>query len=87
MNIPAILTLLRYLLTFGGGFLVAKGYLDEASLEQVIGGIISIASVAAGVFVNSKNSATIAAAQTVLEQAPSPVTRAEVAVAAAEVQK
>ena len=37
------LGLLRHILTFSGGWLVAKGYLDAEQLAAVVGGIISIA--------------------------------------------
>ena len=41
----AIIALLRHLLTFIGGTLVAKGILDSAALTEIIGAIISILSV------------------------------------------
>ena len=41
----AIIALLRHLLTFIGGTLVAKGILDSAALTEIIGAIISIVSV------------------------------------------
>lgn len=37
-----ILGLVRHLLTFGGGFLVAKGYVDETTLSEIIGAVITI---------------------------------------------
>lgn len=42
MNKLAILGLLRHILTFGGGFLVAKGVLDDGTLQEVIGGVVTI---------------------------------------------
>ena len=41
----AIIALLRHLLTFIGGTLVAKGLLDATALTEIIGAIISIVSV------------------------------------------
>jgi positive regulator of sigma E activity len=41
----AVIALLRHLLTFIGGTLVAKGILDSAALTEIIGAIISIVSV------------------------------------------
>ena len=41
----AVIALLRHLLTFIGGTLVAKGILDSAALTELIGAIISIVSV------------------------------------------
>jgi len=41
----AVIALLRHLLTFIGGTLVAKGILDSAALTEIIGAIISILSV------------------------------------------
>jgi len=41
----AVIALLRHLLTFIGGTLVAKGILDSAALTEVIGAILSLVSV------------------------------------------
>lgn len=56
---PAVITLLRYLLTFGGGFLVAKGIIDSATLEQIIGAVLTLVTTGAGVYVSIKNNAKI----------------------------
>ena len=40
-----ILGIIRHVLTFGGGYLVAKGYLDEASATEVVGALTTIAGV------------------------------------------
>lgn len=37
-----ILGIIRHVLTFGGGYLVAKGYVDEASVQDIIGGVVAI---------------------------------------------
>ena len=41
----AVIALLRHLLTFIGGTLVAKGILDSSALTELIGAIVSIISV------------------------------------------
>jgi hypothetical protein len=41
----AIIALLRHLLTFIGGTLVAKGVIDTATLTEIIGAIITLLSV------------------------------------------
>lgn len=41
---PAAVSLafVRHLLTFGGGFLIARGYLDAATMEAIIGGLVTV---------------------------------------------
>jgi hypothetical protein len=41
----AIIALLRHLLTFIGGSLVAKGLLDATVLQEIIGALITLVSV------------------------------------------
>ena len=41
----AIIALLRHLLTFIGGTLVAKGILDATALQEIIGALITLLSV------------------------------------------
>ena len=41
----AVIALLRHLLTFIGGTLVAKGILDSATLKEIIGVLITLLSV------------------------------------------
>ena len=43
MNKDQILGVVRHTLTFLGGFLVVKGYLDESLLNELIGGTIALA--------------------------------------------
>lgn len=38
--------LIRHLLTFGGGFLVAKGYFDEATLNELVGALTTVIGIA-----------------------------------------
>lgn len=46
MNMDVILGLARHILTTAGGFLVAKGYIDSASLEAGVGALLTIVGVA-----------------------------------------
>jgi len=41
----AVIALLRHLLTFIGGTLVAKGLLDTETLQEIIGALITLLSV------------------------------------------
>ena len=41
----AALALLRHLLTFIGGALVAKGFIDTESLQELIGALITLLSI------------------------------------------
>jgi len=41
----AVIALLRHLLTFIGGNLVAKGLLDTETLQEIIGALITLLSV------------------------------------------
>lgn len=40
-----VMGLARHLLTFGGGFAVAQGYVSEADLPEVIGAIVTLVGV------------------------------------------
>jgi hypothetical protein len=54
MNKNKILGIVRHVLTFGGGFAVAKGWLDEASIEQVTGAIVTLVGTAWSIFAPEK---------------------------------
>ena len=43
MTKEQIFGVVRHILTFAGGFLVVKGYFDEAMLNELIGGAIALA--------------------------------------------
>jgi hypothetical protein len=43
MNKDQILGVVRHTLTFLGGFLVVKGYIEESLLNELIGGTIALA--------------------------------------------
>jgi hypothetical protein len=53
MNKTQTLGIVRHLLTFGGGFIVAKGWGTEALVAELIGGIVTVL----GVFWSIKNKA------------------------------
>lgn len=42
MTRKKILGIIRHVLTFGGGYVVAKGWLTETSLPDVIGAVMTI---------------------------------------------
>ena len=42
MNIDMILGLVRHLLTFGGGHLVAKGLVDESTMLEIVAAVITV---------------------------------------------
>lgn len=42
MNKLKLYGIIRHVLTFGAGFVVAKGYIDDATAQQVIGAIMAV---------------------------------------------
>lgn len=42
MNWEQISSILRHILTFGGGFIVAKGWIDTETMTGIVGAIITI---------------------------------------------
>jgi hypothetical protein len=54
MTWDTIAPFLRHALQFGAGLLVAKGLLDTANAEILVGGFVSIASVAWWLFSRAK---------------------------------
>lgn len=40
-----ILGFIRHALTFGAGFLVAKGYIDDASAQEGVGAVVALIGV------------------------------------------
>ena len=42
MNKEQVLGIVRHVLTFAGGFIVAKGWIDQGVLPEVIGAVITI---------------------------------------------
>lgn len=46
MQKELILAFARHVLTFGGGFIAAKGVMDQALVNEAIGAIMTLAGVA-----------------------------------------
>jgi hypothetical protein len=46
----SVLSFVRHLLTFGGGFVVAKGWVDTGTLELAVGAVVTLAGIAWGIF-------------------------------------
>ena len=46
--------LLRHLLTFGGGFLIAKGWFDEATVNQIVAALITLVGAGWSMFAKRK---------------------------------
>jgi hypothetical protein len=42
MSMTLTMAMLRHILTFGGGLLIAKGYGDAATVEAVAGALLTI---------------------------------------------
>lgn len=53
MKMEQILSLLRTALKFGGGFLVAKGYIGDAALTAGIGAVVTLVGVVWSAFTHS----------------------------------
>ena len=49
MKIASVLSVVRHVLTFAGGYLVTKGVLDEGTLNELIGGIITVGGIVWGI--------------------------------------
>lgn len=45
----SLLSLARHVLTFAGGFVVAKGWADEATVQAIVGALITIGGAAWGI--------------------------------------
>lgn len=50
MSLDSILSVVRHILTFGGGFLVTNGTLGQSEMETAVGAIITLAGIAWGIF-------------------------------------
>ena len=54
MTKEQILVILRHVLTFGGGFIVAKGWIDEGTLTELIGGLMTLVGAGWSIFTKSE---------------------------------
>lgn len=48
------LGVLRHVLTLGGGYAAGRGFLDEATATEIIGGVVALAGVLWSVFAPEK---------------------------------
>lgn len=62
MNWEQISSILRHILTFGGGFIVAKGWISADALPGIVGGIITVGGVVWGMFNKTSNAIVASAA-------------------------
>lgn len=44
MQSSFVLALVRHILTFVGGAAVARGYMDDASMQQIVGAVVTLIS-------------------------------------------
>lgn len=61
MNWEQMSSILRHILTFGGGFIVAKGWISAEALPGIVGAMITIGGVIWGMF-NKTETAIVASA-------------------------
>jgi hypothetical protein len=61
MNMDAILGVVRHVLTFGGGFLVAKGWLDADTLTQGVAALATLIGLVWSVIAKKKTATPPAA--------------------------
>ena len=54
MNKEKLAGVLRHVLTFGGGYAVAQGWISEENLPQVVGSLVTLAGLAWSFFAPEK---------------------------------
>jgi len=54
MNWEMVSGIVRHILTFGGGLIVAKGVTDENTMMTIVSGLVALAGVGWSMFVKSK---------------------------------
>jgi len=54
MNMEAVMGVIRHILTFGGGFLVAKGWLDAETLTQAVAAAVTLIGLAWSIIAKKK---------------------------------
>lgn len=50
-----VMGVVRHILTFAGGYAVAKGYLDEANIEAVVGAVVTVVGTVWSVMAKKKS--------------------------------
>lgn len=86
ININVITTVVRYILSFAGGYVLAAGWFDAASWESITTAIISLAAALWGAYESSRNKVVTDNGKTVVPLAalaPSTQATIETSVAAA----
>ena len=59
MNLEQTLGIVRHTLTFVGGLLVTKGYIDETMVEAISGGVMGLIGLIWSVIIKNKNDKTL----------------------------
>jgi hypothetical protein len=77
MKTEEILGLIRTVLAFGGGFMVQKGYIDEATLQTSVGAVIALASAIWSIVDKVRTRATINSLQLCVASLQADVTTLE----------
>ena len=54
MNLEQTLGIVRHSLTLVGGILIAKGYIDEAMVEAISGGVVGLVGLIWSVIIKNK---------------------------------
>jgi hypothetical protein len=58
MNWESLAGIVRHVLTFGGGFLVAKGFLDNETLNQAVAALVTLLGIGWSVWAKKKPAVT-----------------------------
>ncbi len=61
MNWEQVSSILRHILTFGGGFVVAKGWISETLMLEIVGVIVTVGGAVWAMF-NKTDSSIVASA-------------------------
>lgn len=62
MNWEQISSILRHILTFGGGFIVAKGWISAEAMPGIVGGVLTIGGAVWAMFNKTSNAIVASAA-------------------------
>ncbi len=59
LSADAIISVLRHLLTFIGGIIVARGWIDAETATQIVGGMITVIGGLLAIFFHAASNGTI----------------------------
>lgn len=45
MNKQSMFSIVRHVLTFGGGYIAAKGYIDQSMANEAVGAIVTLITI------------------------------------------